>query len=226
MATANKKSQVSGVDVIRMKTSNTIAQNQKLITTVIGIILALILAFVGYKYFVQKPNEEKAQLALSTAERYFAMDSFDLALNGDGQKEGFLKIAEHYGSTNAGNLARFYAGSCLLQLGQAQDAIKQLEKFNGKGTEFDAMGAGLLAAAYDEIDDKEKALNQYKKAIKYDNGITAPFYLRCASVIAYELGKNQEAIDFEKQIKASYPNSTQFRDADKHLALYGHLTVE
>lgn len=226
MAKATNQNQVSEVDVIRMKASNTIAKNQKLISGVVIGIFVLIAAFFGYKYFVQIPEEENAAVALSTAERYFALDSFDLALNGDGQKEGFLQVIDRYSGTKAANLARYYAGSCFLHLGQPQEAVKHLEKFDGKGTEVEAMGAGLLAAAYSESGNNDKALDQYKKAIKLDNQVLTPFYLRCASIIAYQLGKNDEAIEFEKKIKSNYPTSAQYRDADKYLALYGHLFIE
>ena len=40
-------------------------------------------------------------------EQYFAKDSFNLALNGNGADyEGFEAIIDQYGSTSAGNLAK------------------------------------------------------------------------------------------------------------------------
>ncbi len=41
------------------------------------------------------------------AEEYYRMDSLNLALNGDGQNLGFLKVIDRYGGTDAGNLADF-----------------------------------------------------------------------------------------------------------------------
>ncbi|MBX9448529.1 MAG: tetratricopeptide repeat protein [Taibaiella sp.] len=226
MSTIKKNTEVSEVEEIRKKTSRSIVQNQKLITGIIIAVVVLIGGYFGYQAFIQKPNEEKASNAMFTAEQYFGMDSFSLALNGDGQKDGFANVISKYGSTKAGNLARYYAAACYLHLGQPQEAVKHLEKFNAKGTDFEALSAGLLAAAYDESGNKEKALDQYTKAVKFKNAMTAPFYLRCASIIAYDLGKTQDAVTFEQQIKKEYPNSPQSRDTDKYLALYGHISFD
>ena len=63
------------------------------------------------------------------AERWLEMDSFKLALNGDGNYLGFLDIAKNYKFTKAGNLAKYSAGICYLHLGQYQDAIEYLTKY-------------------------------------------------------------------------------------------------
>ena len=51
-------------------------------------------------------------------------DSMNLALNGDGNIYGFLKIIDKYGSTNAGNLAKFYAGRILIGNGEFEKGLK------------------------------------------------------------------------------------------------------
>ena len=58
-----------------------------------------------YQNFFKKPKEEKAVEAMFKAEEYFRMDSVNLALNGDGQYDGFLKIISKYGGTDAAELA-------------------------------------------------------------------------------------------------------------------------
>ena len=84
------------------------------------IVSTLIILGVGgwyaYQNFVKKPNEAKAADAIWKAEEYYRMDSVNLALNGDGQNWGFLKVIDKYGGTDAGNMANFYAGSCYIKL--------------------------------------------------------------------------------------------------------------
>ena len=61
--------------------------------------LAIILlggGYLAYKNFVQKPNEQKASEAIFKAEEYYRLDSFRLALNGDGVNQGFVKLADGY----------------------------------------------------------------------------------------------------------------------------------
>ncbi len=44
------------------------------------------------------------------AEKYFAEDSLNLALNGDGNYSGFLQIIDDYKWSEAANLSHYYAG--------------------------------------------------------------------------------------------------------------------
>jgi hypothetical protein len=61
---------------------------------------------------------------------WFEIDSFDLALNGQGDKLGFLAIATDFGMTKTANLAHYYAGVCYMQKGDFASAIDQLEDFD------------------------------------------------------------------------------------------------
>ncbi len=63
-----------------------------------------------------------------TAEYYFEKDSVDLALFGDGESYGFMDIIDDYGSTSAGNLAKYYSGICYYNKGEYEDAISLFEK--------------------------------------------------------------------------------------------------
>ncbi|MBK8952892.1 MAG: hypothetical protein IPM85_12025 [Chitinophagaceae bacterium] len=81
----------------------------------------------GYKKFVKEPKEVKAREVIFRAEQYFRMDSVSLALNGDGQNWGFLKVINKYGGTEAGNNANFYAGACYIKLNENEKAIKYLK---------------------------------------------------------------------------------------------------
>src|SRR5687767_13606471 len=98
----------------------------KKILIALGVLLALIVGFVGYRSFVAGPNEEKATEAMFRAQEYFSQDSVRLALNGDNLNPGFLKIIDKYGSTKAAELAEFYAGTCYLKLGDYNNAVKHL----------------------------------------------------------------------------------------------------
>ena len=74
-----------------------------------GAVVALVVivgGFLGYKHFISKPNELKASEAIFKGEQYFGADNFETALNGDsiGYK-GFLKVADEFSGTAAGNLA-------------------------------------------------------------------------------------------------------------------------
>ncbi|MDX2415278.1 MAG: tetratricopeptide repeat protein, partial [Bacteroidales bacterium] len=91
--------------------------------------LAVIVVIVGAIWLIRlrinnKTNDALAQMYV--AEDYFAKDSINLALNGDGNYLGFIDIAKEYKSTKPGNLANYYAGVCFLHSGQYEDAIDYL----------------------------------------------------------------------------------------------------
>ena len=90
-----------------------IEQNSKKIIFGIIAVAVLVAAILGYKYGYATPQQKKAEAAMFRAELYFDRDSFALALNGDGLNvEGFNAIIDQYGSTDAGNLPKAYAGIC------------------------------------------------------------------------------------------------------------------
>ena len=121
--------QFEQVEQALSKTEQYIVDNQKSIMTIIGAIVAIVVLFKAYQNFYLLPLEKEAQTDIYMAELYFQKDSFNLALDGDGQYAGFLDIADDYGSTNVGKLANYYAGICYLHLGEYENAIEYLEDF-------------------------------------------------------------------------------------------------
>ena len=101
----------------------------------LGAVVALVVivgGFLGYKHFISEPNELKASEAIFKGEQYFGADNFEVALKGDSLGyAGFVKLADEFSGTDAGNLANAYAGLCYAQLGKYEDAIKYLHKFSG-----------------------------------------------------------------------------------------------
>src|SRR5574344_2626817 len=106
---------------------------KKVILYVVAAIIIVIAGTILYKNYVAAPREEKASTTLAKGQDYFNQEAFDKALNGDGMGyPGFVKIADDYSSTDAGNLANLYAGLSFAQLGKYQDAAKYLENFDEK----------------------------------------------------------------------------------------------
>ena len=107
-----------------------IEKYQKTIVRAVIAVLVILGAFYGWKNFIYEPNVAEAENQIYVAQQYFEADSFNLALNGDGNALGFIDIADQYGSTPSGNLANLYCGVCYLKLGEYQNAIEYLEKFS------------------------------------------------------------------------------------------------
>ena len=121
----------------------------------LGAVVALVVivgGFLGYKHFISKPNELKASEAIFKGEQYFGADNFEVALKGDSLGyAGFVKLADEFSGTDAGNLANAYAGLCYAQLGKYEDAIKYLDKFSGDDLLVAPSVMGALGNCYAQL---------------------------------------------------------------------------
>jgi predicted negative regulator of RcsB-dependent stress response len=188
-------------------------------------IVVLVGGYIGYRKWVAEPNEKQAVAAMFRAEQYYQMDSARLALNGDNINYGFLKVIARYGGTRAANLASFYAGSCYLKLGDFTNAVKYLKDFSTSVKIIQERDYGLLGDAYSELNRKEEAAEQYKKAGTYfeKDELFSPEYLFRSGYLYESMGKTQDAITMYKIIKDKYPQSQRGVEIDKYLARLGAL---
>lgn len=201
------------------KTEQFIERNQKVITYVVGALILIILIVFGYRKFVSQPNEEAAQKAMFQAEYYFEQDSLKLALNGAGESVGFLGVIDDYSSTSSGNLAKYYAGICYLNLGEYEDAIEYLKKFSGHDLIVPGMALGAIGDAYMQLGDIDKAIKYYNEAAsKNANDITSPTFLLKAGW-AYEINDDYaNALKVYEKVKHKYSKTREARDIDKYIA--------
>jgi len=184
----------------------------------LGVVVLLIGIFwVGRIYLGKQDDEAKSQMY--QAEKYFEMDSLNLALNGDGNYLGFIDIANDYKYTNSGNLARYNAGLCYLHLGQFEDAIDYLGKYKRKDKLIASLAIGATGDAYVELGDVEKGISLYLEAADFgDNSFNTPIFLMKAAEL-HELNNNYEkALELYERIQKEYPESTEGMSIEKYIA--------
>ncbi|MEO6832094.1 MAG: tetratricopeptide repeat protein [Chitinophagaceae bacterium] len=198
--------------------------HKKTINGVSTAVVLIAVAVFGYFRLYLAPREAKASSKIFYAQEFFAADSLDRALQGDGQHAGFLKIIRDYSGTKTANLAHYYAGICYLHLGDPKKAIKQLEDFDGKGTLLATAAEGALGSAYLDDGKVDKAISSYKKASENQNDIAqTPMYLQKLGV-TYEIAKRpDDAKAAYIRIRDNFPTSPQARDIDRTLARLGVL---
>ncbi len=200
------------------KTERILEENKKIIIAVVAAIAIIVGGYIVYSRFYQKPREEKALKQMFVAERYFEQDSFKLALNGDANYPGFLRIIDEYGSTKAGNLAYYYAGISYLHIGEFDNAIKHLKDFSSKDKMIAPLAKGALGDAYLEKGQIDEAIAQYKKAGESDNSFLAPMFLLKAALALEEKNDFQSALSIYETIKQKFPRSAEGRLIDKYIA--------
>ncbi len=202
-------------------------KNKKMIINGLIAVAAIVGGYIAYNNFYKAPKQKNANEAIYRAQIYFGMDSLNWALNGQGADLGFLKIIDKYGSTDAGNLAQYYAGVSYLKLGNPSKAIEHLKNFNGKGTLVETVAKGSLGDAYAEQNKMSEAASAYIDASSDDKNILfSPLYLERAAIAYQNLKKNEDAIKAFKKIKTDFPQSPQARNVEKYLARLGVYSIE
>jgi tetratricopeptide (TPR) repeat protein len=211
------------VEEVYSKTEQYIEENKNTLTIVVGAVLLIVGGFFGYSNLYLAPLEEEAQSQMWQAEKYFEVDSFNLALNGNIQGAiGFKTIADHYGGTKAGNLANYYCGISFYNLGQYQEALNYLEAFNSNDKMVGPVATGAIGNCYMELNDVNQALEYYKKASNQStNDFTGPMFRLKAGFAAEKLGQNDVALELYKSIKTDFPSSQESRNVEKYIARLG-----
>ncbi len=210
---------IVAVEEALSKTEQFIEKNQRIITYVIGGLIVITLLVFGYRKFISLPKEKAAQKALYMPQLYFEQDSLSLALNGAGESLGFLGVIDDYGSTDAGNLAHYYAGICYLNLGDYEEAIRHLKDFSGDDLIVPGMAKGAIGDAYMQLGDVDEAIRYYTQAAsENENEFTSPTFLLKAGW-ACEVNKDySRALEMYERIKLEFPKSREARDIDKYVA--------
>jgi tetratricopeptide (TPR) repeat protein len=218
----NKKDEnpttISNVEETLSRTEHYLEENYKTLLIGLGVIVVLVgLGWLG-KLYVSKRNDE-AQSQMFQAEKYLELDSLKLALNGDGNYLGFLDIAKDYKFTNSGNLAKYSAGICYLQMGNYKEAIEYLNKYSKKDKVIGSLAIGATGDAYVELGDLAKGATKYVEAADFaKNSFNSPLFLMKAGQI-YELsGKFPEALKMYERIENQYPESTEGTTIEKYIA--------
>lgn len=201
------------------KTEQFLENHLNLVLYVIGGLIVVILGFLGVQKYLIGPKNVEAQEQIFPAQNYFSIDSFDLAINGDGVSLGFLDIIDNYGSTKAANLAKYYTGVSYLHLGDYEQAIDYLKKFKTDDLILAPLAQSAIGDAYVELGDLNKAASAYKKALGMEaNDFATPTVLAKLGVVYEELGQADKALEVYQQLKKEYPNSSEAANVEKSIA--------
>ena len=217
MATKESKEKTEAVVEAVSKTDLFFKENKNLI---IGVAVAAVLVAFGifaFQKWYYQPKAREAQQQLYPAEMAFKAESWETALNGDGNNLGIAQVIEDYGKATPA-AAWFEAGICELQLGNYESAIDYLKNYKGKDAILKARSISCMGDAYVGLEDYAKGLDCFVKAAGVIDNIYAAAYLLKAGVTAEQLGKNEEALKYYKTIKEQYPQSMEGYDIDKYIS--------
>lgn len=201
------------------KTEQFLENHLNLVLYVIAGIIVVVLGFLGIRRYYVAPRNAEALELMFPAQNHFETDSFSLAVNGDGISLGFLDIIDDYGSTKAGNLARYYTGVSYLHMGEYDMAIEYLKKFKTDDLLLEPLAQSAIGDAYTELEEYDKAVSAYKKALGInENEMTTPLVQTKLALVYEQLGEKEKALDTFKSIKENYPSYPEITTIEKNIA--------
>lgn len=218
----------STLDETASKTEAFVAKNQNFIIGIVGAVALVTIGYLVYQKFIAEPKQVEAANEMFVAQQNFqqatdgvASDSlYKLSLNGSEGKFGFVKIADEYSGTDAGNLANYYAGMAYLNTGKYIEAIDYLSKFKSEDIVLGALAKGAIGDAYAQNKQPKEALDYYLKAVEANkNDFTTPRFLLKAGKTALELGKKEDALKYFTDIKDNFDASPEAASVDVLIGL-------
>jgi len=215
----NEETMINLADA-KAQARNFFERNQKIILGVVAGIVLVVGGWFVYHNLIMQPKEEKAMAQMWMAQVQFEQDSFNLALdNPGGGYSGFLQIISDYKGTKAANLANYYAGVSYLNMGNFDAALSFLSDFKAGGLIGPVMKHGALGDTYSELNQMDKAIENYKKAADAsENELLTPYYLKKLAMLHETENEFDKALEIYKRIKSKYPNSNEALSIDKYIA--------
>ena len=215
---SNQEDVIVNVDELYSKSEQFVDKNRKQLTMGLGGAAAIILVVIGYSSLVVAPKNTAAEEAAFMAEHYFAKDSSDLAMFGDGLNAGLEEIMNDYSGTPAAARAAFEMG---IMHRDAADFEAAVEAFNQAGFNDDVFGPLTDANIGDclvELGDLEGAEEHFASAAsRAASGLAAkalsPMCSYKQALVLLELGEDDKARDVLEDLAEDFPNSTYASNA-------------
>ena len=192
--------------------------NKRNIILFAGALLLALLAIFAWQYFKGKSQAEASE-HLGRIVASWEAGNYREALDGKDERLGLLEIVDQYGSTNDGNLAKFYAADSHYQLGEHDEALDLFSSYN-KGADY--LGVSALAGEAAILEDREDfgaAASRYEDAaLKFENAVTTPDYLVSAARNYEKDGKLAKALSMFEMLSDKFPDSPAAANTAFHTA--------
>lgn len=183
-----------------------------------GIAIVLLIGLVIGYFVYSNQQEQQARDLLGVAEEQFMQGNYETALLGDDTEFtiGFEQIADNYSRTSAGNLAKYYAAVSAFELGNYEEALDWIRRFDVPDGIVGVSPISLHAIILAELDRHEEAAEMYIRAAEWtENPSTTPLNLLEAAQAYREAGNQTRALQLVNRILEDYPNSQQASEAQR-----------
>jgi len=225
MAKEKKEEVLVNVEEVYTKTERFVDKHRKSLIGLLGVIALLFAGFFAWQYLYKNPREKEAANALWRAQQWMEMDSTAMALNGDGEFDGFESIIENYSGTKAEALAHYYTGIIYRDNGEYESALNHFKESDFSDETVGVLAMGNVGDMYVQLDNLEDGAKWLDKAGREAAGADSrdflgPIYLLKGARVYMELGKNDKAKGLLQQITDNFDSKSQeYGEAAKLLAM-------
>ncbi|MGO9480746.1 MAG: tetratricopeptide repeat protein [Candidatus Kryptoniota bacterium] len=195
-------------------------QNKKMVSTIGGLVIALAVVVWFYSNNV-RANGERATAELGKVFTFYDNGQYQIAVNGIPERNinGLQSIVDNYGSTTAGNLAKFYLADAYYNSQNYDKALEYFNDYSGGNSLIENSATAGIGACYEAKGEFKKAAEYYEKAaLKNSDDPNAADNLVNAARNFGKSGDKDRAVELLKKVKKDYPTSTAARDADRYIA--------
>ena len=182
-----------------------VANNKKIIYICVGVV-AVVAAFVlSYLFIFRNPRLENSW---SAYKQVFIQQQKQELANDSVIAQAYQKVADQYGSTDAGNMASLAASLAFYNTKNYDAAIKYLNKADFSEPALKTQAKTLLGDCYVNKKDYNKAISCYEEAIKIADGNPeqVPYILSKEANVYEEQKQYDKAIACYETIKNDYPD--------------------
>jgi tetratricopeptide (TPR) repeat protein len=193
-------------------------------------ITALVLIIIASYVYMRNRNANGEKAATELGKVYSIYDAgandarqYKVAIEGQPGRGimGLKAIAENYGGTEAGELARFYLANSYYNTGMVDEALREFEKFSGGEKLVKASAVAGEAACYESKGKYSDAGSYYEKAAgMVSTNPSAPDYFASAARCYAKAGDKDKALNVYQRLKKEYPTSQEARDAERYVSAF------
>jgi tetratricopeptide (TPR) repeat protein len=166
-------------------------------------------------------NNVSASTDLGSIYQFYDNGQYQIAIDGVPERniKGLKSIVDDYGSSDAGDIARFYLANAYYQLGKYDEALDQFKRFSPSDETLEISRRSGIACVYEAKGMPREAAENFEKAADVNSkDVNAAENLSNAARNYAGAGEKEKALDLLKKLKKTYPATVFGRDADRGIA--------
>lgn len=208
----NKKDVHTSIDELNETLTSVeqhVENNKKIIIWSLAGIVAVAAVILLYYYGIYAPNKKASSDAISKADIELAMGNDSTAL------AQYMQVADEFSGAQA-DRAALQSAIILYQKGKFEEAVKYLDDASFNENLVAPAAASLKGDCYVNLNNLDKAISCYDKAIKSsnDNALYTPLFMLKKATVLNEQSKIADALAIYEAIQSKYPTFTRAYDVN------------